>query len=161
MDRVLFSKTRVDWNTPWLIVDRSVKTLAVIDLDPCSNPASIVPARKAYSLENNEDGLSADWGTGSVYVNPPYGRAIGAWVEKCNQAYARGSRAVIALVPARTDAKWFQTCWTATAICFLRGRLKFLGAASSAPFPSAVIYWGTNKPGFRESFANIGKIITP
>ena len=46
--------------------------------------------------------------------------------------------------PARTDTAWFHehVCRAATEIRFLKGRLKFEGAAASAPFPSMIAVWG-------------------
>jgi site-specific DNA-methyltransferase (adenine-specific) len=46
---------------------------------------------------------------------------------------------VVCLVPARTDTAWWHDYAMKGQIRFLRGRLKFGGAANSAPFPSAVV----------------------
>ena len=58
----------------------------------------------------------------------------------------------IMLVPGRIGAKWFQrlsknsSCW-----CALDGRLTFIGATNSAPFPSALILYTIN-PEFVSAF---------
>ena len=47
---------------------------------------------------------------------------------------------IVALLPARTDTNWWH--WNVTQareIRFLKGRLKFVGAENSAPFPSVVV----------------------
>ncbi len=158
----LMSSDRPDWNTPPEFMER-VYRVGPVALDPCSNPTSIVKARTAWSLENGDDGLAHSWiayaGRELVYVNPPYGREIAAWMAHCFD----NAGEVIALVPARTDARWFASyCWAASRICFVRGRLKFLGAPSSAPFPSAVVYWGQRyAQRFAEVFGEIGKVVTP
>ncbi len=46
------------------------------------------------------------------------------------------------LIPARTDTKWFHEYIydkPNVEIRFLKGRLKFVGAEHSAPFPSMVV----------------------
>ena len=48
---------------------------------------------------------------------------------------------VICLLPARTDTAWWHRYVLpfAAEIHYLRGRIRFEGAGSSAPFPSAVV----------------------
>ena len=94
-------------------------------------------------------------------MNPPYGRGIGEWTRRCLDQYRENECEVIALLPARTDTGWWQDCWAADAICFIRGRLKFVGAESSAPFPSALVYWGDRHNRFTRAFAHLGKVIEP
>ncbi len=154
--------TRVDWNTPEIIksVVECFNLGRPVGLDPCSNPNSIIKALRNMSLEKGDDGLNASWQDyGLVYVNPPYGRAIGPWIDKCAREGAKGGAEIIALVPARVDTRWFQKCWEAQAICFWRGRLKFLGADQSATFPSALVYWGPRKEGFKHLFDGYGRVV--
>ena len=50
---------------------------------------------------------------------------------------------VVCLVPSRTDTDWWHRYAKRGDIIHIRGRLKFGGAKSCAPFPSAiVIFWG-------------------
>lgn len=65
------------------------------------------------------------------------------WVEKARREAERGAL-VVGLLPARTDTAWFHehVYRAATEIRFLKGRLKFEGAAASAPFPSMIAVWG-------------------
>ena len=46
---------------------------------------------------------------------------------------------VVALVPVRTDARWFQDYCLGREIHFIRGRLKFGGSTSNAPFGCCVV----------------------
>jgi site-specific DNA-methyltransferase (adenine-specific) len=46
---------------------------------------------------------------------------------------------VVCLVPARTDTAWWHDYAMHGEIQFIRGRLKFSGGKTNAPFPSAVI----------------------
>ena len=50
--------------------------------------------------------------------------------------------AMVMLLPARTDTKWFHDYCTKGKIEFLRGRLKFGEAKESAPFPSMLVTFG-------------------
>lgn len=102
-------------------------------------------AKCAAFLSPEVDGLSQDWGSHTVWLNPPYGREIGGWVRKAWLASRRGAT-VVCLIPARTDTGWWHDYAMRGEIRFLRGRLNFKarpGAADrkghNAPFPSAVV----------------------
>lgn len=74
-----------------------------------------------------------------AFMNPPYGREIGRWMEKANDAAKEGAT-VVCLVPARTDTQWMhEVCIPYGSIEFIKGRLKFGGAKNSAPFPSMIV----------------------
>ena len=83
---------------------------------------------------------------------------IQAWTARLDESYRSGSvTEALALVPARTDARWF-TELRPYPRCFVHGRLKFGDATNSAPFPSAVFYLGSNIGGFAEEFSEIGDV---
>lgn len=154
----LMTSNSADWHTPAAIMDATVKLLGVIDVDPCAEPARAVPARVHFT--EKEDGLSREW-HGRVYMNPPYGDAIIAWVQKLCEQYTIGNVVeAVALVPARTDTAWWDEVSLAP-VCFLRGRLKFSGGATGAPFPSAVIYLGKRGGKFDKIFRRLGHIYQP
>lgn len=157
----LYSSARDSWNTPPEVLDL-VRKLGPIGLDPCSNPASLVGASQEWSLEGGQDGLALSWlGYGLVFVNPPYGREIREWVLRCEMSAHDGAE-IVALLPARTDARWWQQhVRTADALVFWAGRLRFLGAPSSAPFPSAVAYWGPRWLTFLSVFGERGHGVRP
>jgi hypothetical protein len=164
MNTALLSSQSDEWCTPENVLER-VRAFAPIEFDPCSNSQSIVGARwtnAVISTNFNPDGLTLDWlaaatGDGLIYCNPPYSK-ISDWISKCDEEALKGCE-IIALVPARVDTRWFSKCWMATAICFWRGRLKFLGAPSSAPFPSALVYWGEREGKFCDVFSSSGKVV--
>lgn len=146
-----------EWYTPPAVIDLVLRVLGTIDLDPCSNShtAPTVPATRHYTVE--DDGLSQPW-TGRVYLNPPYGRGIGAWVERLVGAYEVGAVPVaITLLPARTDTRWWRLLRGAS-VCFVAGRLRFSGSDNSAPFPSAVAYLGPQPERFSQVFAELGDV---
>ena len=159
VNKALFSSKKSDWCTPKNIVDL-VQQFRTIELDPCSNPNSIVGALETYSLENNQDGLALLWKSFN-YVNPPYSKGkLIKWVAKAESEYVQNCVESIVLVPARTDTKWFHKHCSQNTICFIKGRLKFLGAPSSAPFPSMLVYYGNDDANFELHFCKLGKILT-
>lgn len=123
VNRGLFTSASSHWSTPADLYEELDREFHFND-DPCP-------------LKPEWDGLNRPWGT-STYVNPPYGREIGKWIEK---AYREGElgKTIVCLIPSRTDTKWWHD-WVMQAhkIRFLRGRLKFGDATNSAPFPSAI-----------------------
>jgi hypothetical protein len=73
---------------------------------------------------------------------------------------------VVALVPARPGSAWWHEYVARGEVEFLRGRLRFGGAASSAPFPSAVVVFCntngvTNLAGAEGSVAESPTLPTP
>jgi len=158
----LFSSENGGWGTPPEILDlvRAVAMTGEIGMDPATSPDNPCRAVQFYTPET--DGLFQTWGYwGLVYVNPPYGRGIGNWTSKMRVEGHSGTE-LIALLPARTDTAWWQAdVATANAICFWRGRIKFVGAAAGAPFPSALAYWGNRARVFERVFADRGWLVRP
>jgi hypothetical protein len=153
--RVMGSSESPEWYTPAHIVERVVGALGEVDLDPSWHPASPVQARETYTAA--DDGLAQRW-AGRVYLNPPYGREIDAWVTKLVEEYDAGTVSeAIALVPARVDTEWFRRL-DSFPRCFVWGRLTFANAEHPAPFPSAVVYLGSNVRRFVEAFGAVGSI---
>ncbi len=107
------------------------------NLDPCSTDENH-KCDKYYTIE--DDGLSKDWSGHNVWCNPPYGREIGKWVEKCYREGHKDNTLVVMLIPARTDTKYFHDYILHRAeIRFVPGRLKFGDGKNSAPFPSMLV----------------------
>lgn len=84
------------------------------------------------------DGLAQDWGRERVWLNPPYGKQIGAWMRKAAESAARGAL-VVALIPSRTDSGWWHDFVEPAEYEHLRGRIKFVGMEHNAPFPCSVV----------------------
>lgn len=151
----VFSSESSEWYTPGHIIELARTVLGEIDLDPasCEVANRTVQATRYYAREDN--GLLQPW-YGKVWMNPPYGKQIKAWVDRLLNQYETGAvSAALALLPARTDSAWFQPVHN-YARCWLRGRLRFMGAESSAPFPSVVVYLGPNFKSFAAAFGQLG-----
>lgn len=132
-----FSSATDDWATPPAVF-ATLDAEFDFDLDVCASPAN-AKCRRFFTAA--DDGLSKQW-TGRVWMNPPYGRGIGAWMTKAADAAAAGAT-VVCLVPARTDTRWWheQVMARAAEVRLVRGRLRFGDGHNSAPFPSAVVVY--------------------
>lgn len=127
-----------EWLTPPHVLD----SLGPFALDPCSPIVRPWPtADRHFTVEDN--GLEQQW-KGSVWLNPPYGNEMWKWLDML-ALHGNG----IALIFARTETKGFTRCvWqSASAVFFLRGRLKFhhvsgKGAGSCAGAPSVLVSYG-------------------
>jgi len=124
MNRVLFKSACVEWRTPEGVF-RELNDEFAFNYDPCP-------------LGGSDDGLAtlfSQWSGKRVFCNPPYGD-IWKWLQR-----AREAELAVFLIPARTDTRWFHDLILpfASEIRFIRGRLKFGGATSDAPFPSMII----------------------
>jgi phage N-6-adenine-methyltransferase len=104
------------------------------DVDVCAVPEN---AKCARYFTPSQNGLKQKW-LGTCWMNPPYGREIGAWMRKAYESSLTGAT-VVCLVPARTDTAWWHDYAVKGHVRFLRGRLKFGGHKNSAPFPSAIV----------------------
>lgn len=107
-------------------------------LDACANRDNFKLPRYYGEGGIAEDGLTADWTGETVYMNPPYGRELIKWVKKAHSH----TGVIVALLPNRTDTRWFQYCMNATEIRFIKGRLKFGDSDTGAPFGSMIVIWG-------------------
>lgn len=77
-----------------------------------------------------------------MFCNPPYGRDISKWVKKAYNEGHKSNTLVCMLIPARTDTKFFHDYILNRAeIRFIKGRLKFGGSKTAAPFPSMLVVY--------------------
>lgn len=133
---LMFSSKTDLWSTPQDFFDELNEEFG-FTTDVCATPEN-AKCNRFYTIE--EDGLKQEW-EGVCWCNPPYGREIAKWVKKAYE-----SRCVtVALIPARTDTRWFHNyIYGKAEIRFVRGRLKFGSAQYNAPFPSMVVIWRNN-----------------
>ena len=131
----LFSKATSEWETPQELFD-SLDFWHHFTLDAAATPEN-TKCRKYFTAE--DDALRQSWAGETVWCNPPYGRQIGAWVEKAYAESRKPGTTVVMLLPARTDTAWFHDYALKGKVEFLRGRVKFGGAANNAPFPSILV----------------------
>ena len=140
---VMFSSATENWATPTDLFDELNKEFT-FTLDAA---AAEWNHKVANYFTKDQDALTQEW-NGTVWLNPPYGRTIGLWVEKAYKA-AGGGATVVMLLPARTDTRWFHDYAIKGELRFIKGRIKFVDEAGNnnnpAPFPSMlVIFRGSN-----------------
>ncbi len=144
----------------WLTPPHVLRALGPFDLDPCApivRPWEMAVAH--YTAE--DDGLGRDW-FGRVWCNPPYGKQIARWLDRCAD---HGN--AIALIFARTETEaFFGTVWRkATAVLFLEGRLHFhhVGgqrAAANSGAPSVLVAYGKNNAEALRDSGLAGSLVT-
>ena len=148
-DQQLYSSNRQDWATPQALFD-ALHAEFNFELDAA---ASAHNAKCPTYLDEQTNALEQDWATlskgGAVWLNPPYGREIGRWVQKASQ---EGERVpVVVLIFARTDTRWWhEYAMKAAEIRLIPGRVTFgvppalallraSRATNVAPAPSCVL----------------------
>ena len=160
---VHYSSNTAEHYTPAHVLDLVLEVMGGIDLDPCADPGCRVPAAVHFTAA--EDGLSKPW-AGRVYMNPPYGRGIGSWVDRLVTFHQAGQvEEAIALVPARPGPIWWRRLTGhGGPVLFYSRRLKFVGNKSSAPFPSALVYMGPRRSKFcrvASRFGDVWGVVAP
>jgi len=132
---LMFSSATDQWATPQAFF-AEWDALFRFELDVCADSTN-AKCRRYFNKEDN--GLAQDWAPNRCWMNPPYGREIGRWIKKAYDESCKGAT-VVCLLPARTDTAWWHDYVIEHGeVAFIRGRLKFGNATSSAPFPSAVV----------------------
>jgi len=124
-----------EWETPQEFFDKLNHEFH-FTLDACATKYN-AKCKKYYTKEDNA--LIQDWSNEIVYMNPPYStKQQNAFVKKAYEESQKGA-IVVCLLPARTSTKRFHEYCLKGEIRLLKGRLKFVGAEASAPFPSMVV----------------------
>jgi hypothetical protein len=171
-----------EWYTPSRYVEAAREVMGGIDLDPasCEMANRTVKAKKIYAIE--DDGLTQDWICKSVWLNPPYGKAIPytsqgrymgggntevkslqtQFVEKALNEYRNGNtEQLILLVTANTTVKWFQPLWD-YPMCTPSSKITFtvLGESEGKRqvFGNVFVYLGPHEQKFIEVFSQFGRI---
>lgn len=141
MNKAMLSSGSGNWETPRAFFAKLDEEFG-FTLDVCASAANTKVPDRFFGEEI--DGLVQPWAPHACWMNPPYGHGIGRWVKKAEDEAKLGAT-VVALLPARTDTRWFHDI---VAMCsevrFLRGRLYF-SAADRAPFPSLVAIFREEK----------------
>lgn len=139
-----------EWPTPQWLYDALDREFG-FTLDPCCTSDN-AKCKRFFTAADN--GLKQDWGTEMVFMNPPYGVTIGAWMRKAFES-ARAGATVVCLVPARTDTRWWHDYAMKGEVRFLRGRLYFGDGEGRAPFPNALVIF--RPAGFKLTSSALGE----
>lgn len=132
INRGMFTSGRDDWETPQDLFDRYNDGFH-FTLDVCASKEN-TKCERYFTKE--QDALKQDWTGERCWCNPPYGRSIAGFVKKASESKAL----TVMLIPARTDTKWFHDyIYNRCPIEFIKGRIRFVGASNTAPFPSMIV----------------------
>ena len=129
---VHYSSKTYEHETPQFLFDKLDRQFR-FKLDVCATPQNTKCSRY-FTLA--DDGLKQPWSSAN-WMNPPYGREISKWIQRASL-----NPLTVALLPSRTDTRWFHNHIYANPkaeVHFLKGRLKFGAATNSAPFPSMIV----------------------
>jgi site-specific DNA-methyltransferase (adenine-specific) len=130
------SSIKDDWGTPQDFYD-ALNAVFSFDVDLCADENN-TKCPIYYSEQNSA--LDKDWTAHNCcWMNPPYGHKTRKFMQKALAEYQRGA-SIVTLVAGRPDTRVMQDiCFPhARAVCFVRGRLQFIGANDPALFPSAL-----------------------
>lgn len=129
------SSKKMDWETPKALFDK-LNDEFQFTLDVCATKEN-AKCPKFFTPE--DDGLKKDW-RGTCWMNPPYGKEIGKWIERAYYQSQQWGSVIVCLIPSRTDTRyWHDYVMKSKEIRFIKSRVKFVGATENAPFPSAIV----------------------
>ena len=129
-----------EWQTPPALF-QEVDSVFRLTLDAAAT-------KENRKVENHfsllRSAFDEDW-SGRVWMNPPYGRGIAAWVARAFRQ-RNNCEVIVGLLPASVDTAWFHSfVYRKAALKFLKGRVAFVLPGHSgrfhAPFPSMLAVW--------------------
>lgn len=153
-----------EWYTPAQYIEAARLVLGGIELDPASSDTAQETVQAERYFTKADDGLAKPWQARSVWLNPPYSQPeIWNFVEKLIAELTSGNvGSAILLTHNYTDTAWFHHAESiAAAICFTRGRVKFVDADGEECAPTqgqSFFYYGTEPEKFNEHFLGYGFI---
>ena len=152
-----------EWYTPPEYIEAVRACLGAIDVDPASSARAQETVRASRFFTRDNDGLRHDW-RGRIWLNPPYSQPdIARFIDKLLAEIAAGrATQAILLTHNYTDTGWFHAAAaTCAAICFTRGRIRFVSATGGIAAPTqgqAFFYFGAEVDRFRDTFGGFGFI---
>lgn len=119
-----------DWETPQWLFDY-LNAEFNFTLDVCATYENKKCLR--YYRDNS---LDLPW-EGICWMNPPYGKEIGHWIEKAYKSTLLGAT-VVCLLPVRSNCDWWK--WIIQGeVRFIRRKLQFVGAPQQSMFPNVIV----------------------
>lgn len=161
-DAVHYSSEKSDWQTPPDLFNFLDKIFE-FDFDACASDNNALC--DIYRTENDSF-LESNVTHRSIFMNPIYGKPVLPCKPNCSRkrckthghiteyipgtgdfvdhAYnlSKANNRIVSLLPGRLGSEWFEKVWKADAVVFMKGRIKFVGAKSGAPFPSILAVFG-------------------
>ena len=150
-----FESQKQEWETPRDLFERLDHEFGfTLDLAADSTNAK---CDAYYTIET--DAFMLPW-RGVCWLNPPYGsrrHRLADWVRKSFNEAQKPECAVVMLIPARTNTRWWHDyCMNAAEIRFLNGRPKFGGAKHGLPQPLAIVVFRRHQGPVKLASFNVG-----
>jgi len=153
-----------EWYTPPKYIEAARLVMGSIECDPASSETANRTVKADHIHTIDDPGLVDDceWGK-TVFLNPPYAQPLVGLF--CSALIARMEygevKQAIVLVNNATETAFFQTLlYKASAICFPKGRIRFLdpeGNPSGTPLQGqAILYFGRCNEVFCDVFSQFG-----
>lgn len=107
----------IHWGTP-LHIYESLNERFKFNLDACAKDEYV--AMHHHFISEEQDALKQEWNktqedypnppynVHSVFLNPPYGRAIKAFMQKAKEQVLKHDLTVVCLIPNSTGTLWFK-----------------------------------------------------
>ena len=95
----------IHWGTPQHIYD-NLNVRFKFDLDACAMNADV--AKNKNFISEKQNALKIDWKGKTIFMNPPYGRAIKAFMQKAKEQALKHDLTVVCLIPNSTGTLWFK-----------------------------------------------------
>lgn len=152
-----------EWYTPPEYIASAKKVMKKIDCDPASSEIANRSVCASVFYTKEQDGLSKPW-VGNVWMNPPYAQPlIAQFADAVASKYESGEIiAAIVLVNNATETAWFyRMASVASAVCFPKGRIRFLDPNGNPGAPlqgQAILYFGEDQREFMEEFLQYGSV---
>lgn len=147
----MWSSEDPKWRTPPYIFE-FYDNIYKFNLDAAASKQN---AKCRQFLTQKDNSLDTNWCKKGrvIWLNPPYSRQMGAWIEKAYKESQKGCT-VACLIYARTDTRWWHDyVMKAWKIHFIKGRIKFLTSkkgqkSAAAPAPSCLVVFKPNRKKF-------------
>jgi len=152
-----------EWYTPPEYIQAARAVMGGIDTDPASTEHANRTVRAKVFYTAGQDGLKQKW-SGCVWLNPPYSQPLcSRFCESVAERFDAGEvKQAIVLVNNATDTVFFQRMLrSASAVCFPRGRIRFLDTDGNPGAPlqgQAALYFGPRVSQFTERFRKFGGV---
>jgi hypothetical protein len=132
-----------------------------IPFDAATAPNNPCKARRFITAA--EDGLAMRWPR-RVWVNPPYGKALGIWLPKIADEAELGSEIITLLPCARYEQYYWQYAMAqANAECLIRKRVKFIRPSTGDrvagnPYANCFVGFNVDEERFAKHFGHLGMV---
>ena len=130
-------RTSTEWETPTWVFTKLNERFH-FDVDVCASASNW---KVLVHFTKEDDALCCEW-HGCIWMNPPYDQTT-KWLAKALQEVASRRCTVVALLPVRSDSRWWHSYVVghASELMFVKGRLRFKQQTEKgyAPFASCVV----------------------